>query len=147
MRRADIVSAAVLFALGLVAILVVIPRNVADGALSGELPPSFMPYVAATIGTVAMALLLCVRLVRRGPDDAPAPLPRDSWIFIGAATAVLGAAFAVMTAVGYVAAATIVVAGFMALARAPWKAAVAAALALPAGLWFLFDRVLGFPLP
>jgi len=147
MGRSDIISAAVLAALGLVTIFAVVPAYVPGDAYNGELTPSFMPYVATVLGTAAAILLLAVRLVRRRTDDGPAPLPRQSWLYVCVVTAVLVASFVLMDLFGYLAGAAAVVGGFMALARADLKVIVGTAIAFPVVLWFLFDRVLGFPLP
>ena len=137
-----------LFLLGLVTLFFVIPRYGGGGALDGDLAPAFMPYVATVLGTGAMALLLLARLVGAGgADSEPAPLPARSWTFIGTAAAVLAAAFVLMSYIGYVAGAAALAVGFMALARTSVRAALIATVALPAALWLLLERVLGFPLP
>lgn len=152
MQRAELISAAVLTVLGLVAILWIIPDHVTIGMQSGELSPAFMPYVAAALGTAAMALLLVVRIARRvagtpDTDDAPPPLPRQSWYFIGTASLVLVVTFVLMSGFGYLVGAAAIVAGFMAIARARAKIIVGAAVSFPVALWLLFDKLLGFPLP
>jgi hypothetical protein len=147
MRRTDIISAGVFLLLGLLAIFAVIPTYVAGGADDGDLSPAFMPYVAATLGTGAMALLLVARLVGRSADEEPAPLPKDSWYFLGAAAAVLAVAFVLMDFFGYLWGAAAIVAGFMSLARANLKVVVGTAIVFPLALWLLFAKLLGFPLP
>ena len=147
MRRTDIVTAGFFVVLGLLTIVVIIPTYVTRSAQSGELSPAFMPYVAAALGTGAMALLLVARLARKGAKDEPAPLPKGSWAFIGTATVVLAVTFVLMELFGFLVGATAIVAGFMALARANRKTTVATALSLPIVLWLLFDQLLGFPLP
>lgn len=147
MRRADLISAAVFVVLGLVTMLVAVPRYVARTAADGELSAAFMPYVAAGLLTGAMALLFLGRL--KGPridDDAPA-LTAGSWAFIGTAVAVLAAAFALMDSFGYLAGAATLVAGFLLIVRAKVRVVVGAAVALPLALWLLFDKLLDFPLP
>jgi hypothetical protein len=147
MRRADLVTAGLFFLLGLVTILVIIPAYVTGGTRDGELSPAFMPYVAAVMGTGAAALLLLARFTRKPAADEPAPLPKDSWLFIAAATAVLAVTFLLMDVFGFLVGATAIVAGFMALARANTKVTVGTAISFPVALWLLFDKLLGFPLP
>jgi hypothetical protein len=147
MRRADLITAGLLVLLGLVTILVMIPTYVTGSARSGDLSPAFMPYVAAGLGTGAMALLFVVRLARGRTDDEPAPLPGQSWRFICAAAFVLGVTVVLMDRFGYLVGAAVIVAGFMALARADLKVIVGAAISFPVALWLLFDKALGFPLP
>jgi hypothetical protein len=146
MRRADLITAGLLVLLGLVTILVMIPTYVTGSARSGDLSPAFMPYVAAGLGTGAMALLFVVRLARSGTDE-PAPLSGASWRFICTAAFVLGVTVVLMDRLGYLAGAAVIVAGFMALARADLKVIVGAAISFPVALWLLFDKALGFPLP
>lgn len=146
MRRTDVISAGGLIALGLVTIFYLIPNYVAPSPWSGDLSPAFMPYVAAALGTVAMAWLLVERLVRAGDDAEPAPLARSSWVFIGSVAVVLAVTFVLFDRVGYLWGAAFIVAGFMVLAKASVRATVAAAVTFPVVLWVLFDRLLEFPL-
>jgi tripartite-type tricarboxylate transporter receptor subunit TctC len=119
----------------------------ASNAHRGELSPAFMPDIAAVLVIGSAALLLVARL-RRGPGGgAEARLPRESWLFIGTASAILGVAFVLMDVFGYFAGAAAVVAGFMALGRAEVKVIVGSAIGLPIALWLLFSKLLGFPLP
>ncbi|MBN1238355.1 MAG: tripartite tricarboxylate transporter TctB family protein [Gammaproteobacteria bacterium] len=147
MRRADLISGALFVALGLVTILVIIPRYVTGGALGANLSPAFMPYVAAALATGAAALLCAGAIKRRAGADEPAPLPKGSWIFVATTAGVLAATFALMSYLGYLAGAAAIVAGFMGIARASVRVVVGAAAAFPVVLWLLFDRLLGFPLP
>jgi Fe2+ transport system protein B len=147
MRRTDIVTAAVLIGFGLVAILYLIPTYVAPSPWRGDLSPAFMPYVAALLGTAAMVALLVERLVRSPGNDGPAPLTKQSFAFVGAVVFVLAVTYLLLEHVGYLAGAAFIVAGFMTMARAGVRATLLAALAFPATLWFVFDRLLGFPLP
>jgi hypothetical protein len=106
-----------------------------------------MPYVAAALATVSMGVLFGSRLLRSAPTAEPAPFARSSAAFIAVAVAVLVATFVLLEEGGYLAGAACIVAGFMALARAGWRATVVAAVLFPLALWGLFDRLLGFPLP
>ncbi len=147
MRRTDLISAGVLGLLGLLTIFVIIPRQVTQDVGFGDLPPAFMPYVAAVLATAAALLLLVARLVRAPETDEPAPLDRPSWLFVGAACAVLAGALVLMQLLGYLAGAAVLVGGFTAIGGASWKATAGMAVLFPLALWLLFDGVLGFPLP
>lgn len=147
MRRTDIVTAAVLVAFGFVAILYLIPAYVAPSPWRGDLSPAFMPYVAATLGTAAMLALLGDGLARPRGAEAPAPLTRRSFAFVGAAILVLGITYLLLEHAGYLAGAAFIVAGFMTMARAGVRATLLATLGFPVALWLVFDRLLGFPLP
>ena len=138
--------AALFAALGLVTIFVLVPRYVTNAGPAENLTPAFMPYVAATLGTAAVALLFFTRLRRADGGDA-APLPGRSWVFIGAVAAIFAAAFVLMDAVGYVAGAAVIVGGFLLMVRANLAVVIGASVLFPVALWLLFDKLLDFPLP
>jgi ABC-type Co2+ transport system permease subunit len=147
MRRTDLVTAAVLLVSSLVAIFYLIPTYVAPSPWQGDLSPAFMPYVAALLGMAAMIALLVQRLARAHGGDDPPPLTRRSFAFVGAVVFVLAATYLLLEHVGYLAGAAFIVAGFMTMARAGVRATLLAAIAFPVSLWFVFDRLLGLPLP
>lgn len=122
-------------------------NELASSAGTGELPPSFMPYVAAALGTGALALMLIARLVRGRVYGDSASIGGRSWLFIGAAASILAATFVLMEIFGYMVGAAVIVAGFMCLARAKPGVIVGTAIVFPVALWLLFDKLLGFPLP
>ncbi len=146
MRRAELFLAAVFVVLGLVTIVVLVPKYVAGSIDAEDLSPAFMPYVATALGTGAMVLLFLTRLAPGGGEDRT-PLPARSWAFIGAATAVLVVAFVLMDTIGYIAGAAAIVAGFLLMVRASMRVVLGVTIAFPVGLWLLFDKLLGFPLP
>jgi Tripartite tricarboxylate transporter TctB family len=145
-RRTELFLAAAFVALGLVTMLVLVPKYVAGSVATEDLSPAFMPYVAAGLGTGAMALLFLIRL-RRGGGEGPMPLPARSWAFIGTVAALLVAAFVLMDRFGYLAGAAALVAGFMLMVRASVRVVLGVAIVLPVALWLLFDKLLDFPLP
>ncbi len=147
MRRTDLITASLLLALGLITLFVVIPGHVAETATTDDLSAAFMPYVAAGLGTLSMAMLAITSLARPHSGDRAAPLTKDSWYFIGASIAILATAFVLMSSLGYLYGAAVVVGGFMSLARADFKVTIVTAVLLPLALWLLFERALGFPLP
>ena len=147
MRRTELTVAAALVAAGALSIGVLIPRFVAGAPTGNGLSPAFMPYVAAALATFA-ALGMLVRALRAdGARTGPARLRLADLRFLGAATAVLGASFALMGFAGYVTGGVVLVAGLLKLARvAPLPLAIVA-VAAPAALWWLFVGLLAMPLP
>jgi hypothetical protein len=150
-RRTELIAAASLVVLGVVAIFVVIPSGVVAAPASSGLAPAFMPYVAASLATLA-ALGWLVSELRgasaRSPAAAAAPASTKSdWRFAVAATAVLGVSLLLMSAAGYLAGGAVLVAGTLALARVKLAAIVVTAIVAPAVLWVLFGYFLATPLP
>jgi tripartite-type tricarboxylate transporter receptor subunit TctC len=119
----------------------------ANDAASGELSPAFMPVVAAALGLLAIVLMLVRRLAGPAAHSAATVMSRASWLFIGAAAAVMAVGFSVMSLFGYLPGAAAIVIGFMGLGRARLRVVVGSAIGLPVALWLLFSRLLGFPLP
>ena len=151
MRRTQLIAAASLVALGLLAIFVVIPRAVVAAPSSSGLPPAFMPYVAAALATFAalgwlVGELRATRAEKPGAEGVPASSASD-WRFAAAAAAVLGVSFVLMSTAGYLAGSIALMAGTMALARVKLVTLVVTAIAAPVVLWVLFVHLLATPLP
>jgi len=122
--------------------------DVEGGGQQSDLTPSFMPYIAAGIITLVMAIFLAMKLLRRAPsDDEPNPLPRESWIFIGLVTAVFVATIATLNLFGYVLAGFVVVGSFMALARTRPIPLVVITVCFTVAVWLFVERFMGIPLP
>jgi len=119
----------------------------ADSQPGDRLSPAFMPIVAATLGGIAVVALCVAGLFARQGVAAATATRRIDWTFVGAAAAVMAAAFAIMTLLGYLPGAAVMVAGFMALGRASLRVIIGSAILLPVALWLLFAELLGFPLP
>lgn len=160
MRRTQLIAAASLVVLGLLAIFVVVPHAVVAAPSSSGLPPAFMPYVAAALATLAalgwlVGELRARRAAARPPAAAPAAsapastaeLAKSDWRFAVATTAVLGGSFMLMSTAGYLAGSIALMAGTMALARVKLVTLVVTAIAAPVVLWFLFVHLLATPLP
>jgi hypothetical protein len=121
-----------------------------------ELSPRFMPYVAAGLLLLSLALITIGRLrapaasatgSAAGPArSAGARVARD-WRFAPPAIAVLVIAFALTATAGYLAGTAFMVCGFMLLGRTDWKTAIVFAVLIPVLVWLLFSRLLGYPLP
>jgi hypothetical protein len=150
-RKTQLIAAASLIVLGLSAIFIVIPYAVVDAPSSSGLSPAFMPYVAASLATLA-ALGWLVSELRRASGDRAAPaaavaIVDSDWRFVVAGAAVLGVSFLLTSTVGYLAGGAALVAGTLALARAKLATIVATAVIAPVALWVLFVHVLATPLP
>jgi len=123
-----------------------------ETAQAGDLSPRFMPWVATLLMLTAIVPMLVNRVRRRAtglPSVAPArgTNERIAWRFVATAVVVLLTAFWAMSTLGYIPGAVVIVAGFMALGRASRRAIAICVVAFPVGLWLLFSKLLGFPLP
>ena len=147
MRRTELIAAASLVVLGLVAIFIVIPSAVVDAPASSGLAPAFMPYVAASLATLA-ALGWLAGLLRGASADSTAAAPaKGDGRFVVAGAVVLGVSFLLMNAFGYLTGGAALVAGTLALARVKLATIVATAVVAPVVLWVLFSHFLATPLP
>lgn len=133
--------------LGVVAIVIVIPYGVVDAPASSGLAPAFVPYVAASLATVAALGWLAGLLRRATAHSTAAAAAKGDWRFVAAGAAVLGVSLLLMSAVGYLLGGAVLVAGTLALARAKLATIVATAVVAPAVLWLLFVHFLATPLP
>ena len=149
MRRTEVIAAASLVVLGVVAILIVIPSAVVDAPASSGLSPAFMPYVAASLATLAALGWWASGLRGASADSAAAAgaAAKSDWRFVVAGAAVLGVSFLLMSTFGYLAGGAVLVAGTLALARARLATIVVTAIAAPVVLWLLFSHFLATPLP
>lgn len=156
MKKADIISAAVVAAFGLLLLFVIIPGWVPRHEEGGYgLGAQVMPRITATLAT-ALAVLFCLaRLFGRRErsaiekqEDATPPIPRSSWVFLGIASFLIVAVTAAFTWVGFLVAGPITVAGFMILMgeRRPVPV-VATSVISAAVIWLFFWQLLSFPLP
>lgn len=148
MRRADIISAALLVAFGLLVIFVVIPIWVPghEGGNYGLLAQD-APYLTMVV-TTGLALYFLVRRVFFDHSDEAAPISAQSWAFLALAAVVLGVTLLLMEFVGVLAGGPFVVAVlmFMMGERRPLVIGVTA-VAAPVAVWAFFWKLLEFPLP
>ncbi|MCH8917647.1 MAG: tripartite tricarboxylate transporter TctB family protein [Alphaproteobacteria bacterium] len=149
MRRADIISAALLLAFGLLLIFVVIPIWV-PGHDAGNygLRAQDTPYLTMFLVTGFSACLLVRRLFFDRGDDEKAPIPRQSWVFLLIASAVLVITLILLETIGILAGGPFVIAVLMYMMgeRRPIAIAATAVLA-PLLVWAFFWKLLQFPLP
>lgn len=150
MRRADIISAALLVAFGLLVIFVVIPIWV-PGHQEGNygLRAQDTPYLTMTVAT-ALALFLLVRRLffDAGKEDEDNPIRKESWGFLAVTAAILVATLFLMEFVGVLAGGPFIVAVlmFMMGERRPLAIGLTA-VAAPLAVWAFFWKLLEFPLP
>ena len=146
MRAVDCAAAALLAAAGFATIFVFIPMTVDDPGLD-DLPPAFMPEVAAILMT-ALAVLLALRsLWRREEAEEPA-LDRRHAGFVLLAILWLAAAFAAVALAGYLVGGAVSIVGAMLLMRIRRPLLIGGvACAAPLVLWAVFWQVLTIPLP
>ena len=149
MRRADIISAALLTVFGLLVIFVIIPIWV-PGHDAGNygLRAQDTPYLTMIVVTVLSAYLLLRKLFFDRDDSEKAPIPRESWVFLGIAGAVLIVTLILLQFIGILAGGPFVVAVFMYMMgeRRP-IAILATAIIAPVLVWAFFWKLLQFPLP
>ena len=149
MRRADIISAALLVAFGLLVIFVVIPIWV-PGHQEGNygLRAQDAPYLTMIVATGLAAVFFIRRLFVDKDGGEPAPIPRQSWVFLGVVAAVLIATLVLLEYIGILAGGPFVVAVLMVMMgeRRPIPIAVTAIVA-PLLVWAFFWKLLQFPLP
>lgn len=146
MRAIDCAAAVLLAAAGLATIFVFIPMTVDDPGLD-DLPPAFMPEVAAVLLT-ALAVLLALRsLWRREAAEEPS-LDRRHAKFVLLAALWLAAVLAVVTLAGYLIGGAAAIVGAMLLMRIRRPLLIGGvACAAPLVLWAVFWQVLTIPLP
>lgn len=149
MRRADIISAAVLVAFGLLVIFVVIPIWV-PGHEEGNygLRAQDAPYLTIIVATGLALVLLVRRLFFDRGGGERVPIPRESWAFLALVAVLLVATLFLLEYVGILAGGPFIVAAMMFVMgeRRPLAIGLTAVLA-PLAVWAFFWKLLMFPLP
>ena len=146
MRRANVISGAILAIFGMVVLVVVIPWQIGpgpDGMMSPRLVPGMM-----MVAVIGLSLLLVINNVRARPDapqaDAPSPISRGEVAALARIAAVFALAIALHLWVSPLAGGAILVAGALwVLGERRPLVIVAMPAALLTALWFLFYKVLG----
>jgi hypothetical protein len=148
MRRADIISAALLLAFGLLVIFVVIPIWV-PGHQGGNygLRAQDAPYLTMIVVT-GLALFFLIRRLFFDRSDEANPISKESWGFLALITVILVATLLLLEFVGVLAGGPFIVAVMMFLMgeRRPLAIGATAVLA-PIAVWAFFWKLLEFPLP
>ena len=146
MRAVDCAAAALLAAAGFATIFVFIPITVDDPGLD-DLPPAFMPEVAAVLMTT-LAILLGLSSLWRRRDVGEPSLDRRHASFLLLAILWLAAAFAAVALAGYLVGGAVSIVGAMLLMRIRRPLLIGGvACAAPLVLWAVFWQVLTIPLP
>lgn len=150
MRKADLVSGALVALFGLVLFLIIIPiwvPTILEGSYG--LHAKDMPNVAA-ITITALAIFLVASRLRVGNDkaDLTPPITRENWWFLLRGAIFLIVATALFVSIGFLAAGPVTVAGFMLMMgeRRPIPIGITA-LGAPVIIWLFFWQLLRFPLP
>ena len=149
MRRADIISASLITVFGLLVIFVVIPIWV-PGHEEGNygLRAQDLPYVTTIVATALALFHLVRRLFIDRSDDPYPPIPREGWVFLGIAAAVLVITVVLLQYIGILAGGPFVIAVLMYMMgeRRP-IAILGTAVLAPLAVWAFFWKLLQFPLP
>ncbi|MCY4551100.1 MAG: tripartite tricarboxylate transporter TctB family protein [Defluviicoccus sp.] len=146
MRAIDCAAGALLAAAGFATIFVFIPMTVDDPGLD-DLPPAFMPEIAAILMT-ALAVLLALRGLRRREATEEPALDRRHAKFVFLAMLWLAAAFAAVALASYLVGGAVAIVGAMLLMRIRRPLVIGGvACAAPLVLWAVFWQVLTIPLP
>jgi len=154
MKKADLASAAVITAFGLLLLLVIIPVWVQRHEEGGYgLGAQVMPNVMATIVTALGVILFAMRWFERGGGtntsaDDPAPVSAANWRFLLFASLYMVAMIVLFAWVGYLAAGPMTVAGFMvAMGERRPLHVVATSIVSAGAIWLFFWQLLNVPLP
>ena len=154
MKKADLASAAVITAFGLLLLLVIIPVWVQRHEEGGYgLGAQVMPNVTAAIVTALGVILFALRWFERGgganadAEDAP-PISAANWRFLLFVSLYMVAMIALFAWVGYLAAGPLTVAGFMVAMGERRPVHIILTSVLSAGvIWLFFWQLLNVPLP
>ena len=156
MKKADLVSAAVVSAFGLLLLLVIIPNWVERHEEGGYgLGARVMPNTMAIIVTALGVLLFVSRLIERrvrgraisAREQSP-PISRSNGIFFAGTSLLLIALTALFKWIGFLAAGPLTIASFMVVMGERRVIPIVLTSVLAAGaIWLFFWRLLDVPLP
>jgi len=148
MRRADIVTAAILFVAGLLTVFVIIPLQTTAGERYG-LPPAFFPTCSMAAATAFSLLLLLRSLVQsRGDAVLPASLTSRSWLHIGSVSALLFLCLGVIKYLGFIVGGILMVASFMIYMRERRLVTISlVSIITPTSIYFILWNFLRILLP
>lgn len=111
MRKAEIITAALLLLLSLAMIFFIIPAQTEPGEEYG-VPPSTLP-TAAMVGVGGLSLILLISRLRQKDDPTPNPLPKASWKHIGFFAAVLFGGLAAINWLTFIPGGILIIASLM----------------------------------
>jgi putative tricarboxylic transport membrane protein len=150
LRRADIISGAVVVLFGLLMIFVIVPLQIASTSEYG-LDPKFFPVLLLWI-LVAMGALLIVSRVTQPADDSDRKLVLDrwNWAFIAGAAIFFLLGFIAINALGFVIAGAIIVALLMIaieMRHIRWIELIGVSALAPFMIYWLLYNVFSVQLP
>jgi Na+/melibiose symporter-like transporter len=156
MRKADLVSAAVVTVFGLLLLLVIIPtwveRHEEGGyGLGARVMPNTMAIIVTALGVLLFVSRLVEGHIRRNAvsvDESAPPMSRSNRIFFAMTSLLLIALTALFKWVGFLAAGPLTIAAFMLVMgeRRPIPI-VLTSVAAAGVIWLFFWRLLDVPLP
>jgi hypothetical protein len=151
MKKADIISSAVVTLFGLMLVFVIIPiwvPTILDGDYG--LRAKDMPIVASVsiIGLAASYFIYCLKTKAISSADDKAPLTRKNWLFLLQIAIFLLFVVSLFEWIGFLAAGPVTVGGFMFFMgeRRPLQVG-GTAIGTTLGIWLFFWQLLKFPLP
>lgn len=147
MRTANLVTGLVAILFGLVMYRYIIPNQVMDLGGFGMAPQTF-PRVAAGVMAFFGGVLVVQQFSPGSRDATPSPMALPQWYFLLLITAMLLVAVLMLTYLGFVWSAPLMIAAFMLFAGCrAWVKIVLVAVSLPALLYVVFWLLLEIPLP
>jgi putative tricarboxylic transport membrane protein len=156
MRKADLVSAAVVTVFGLLLLLVIIPtwveRHEEGGyGLGARVMPNTMAIIVTALGVLLFASRLVEGRIRRNAvsvEESVPPMSRSNGTFFVMTSLLLIALTALFKWVGFLAAGPLTIAAFMLVMgeRRPIPI-VLTSVAAAGVIWLFFWRLLDVPLP
>lgn len=146
-RTVDLWAGVGIAAAGLITLFYLIPNYVSAGFGFGLSPRAF-PYLCAGAITVLGVFLVLLNLKASRRDQIKAPVARPALRRLLVVLSVLVVTLALMQWAGYLAAAVVCVALLMwMMGERRWLLILLTSVGWSLFLWFLFDRLLGTPLP
>jgi len=149
-RRADLISGAVIFVAGLVMIYVIVPIQI-DSAGDYGLDPAFFPLMVLWLVVIMSALLVLTRI--RKPPDPPESerlLDRWNWLFITCTIVFLTVGFIAINRLGFVIAGALMIAVMMVifeLRHLKWAEIAGVSLIAPFVIYWLLYHLFSVQLP
>lgn len=111
MRKAEIITSALLLLLSLAMIFFIVPAQTEPGEEFG-VPPSTMP-TAAMVVLGGLSLIHLIAKLRQADDGTPNPIPAASWKHIGLFTGLLFAGLAAIKYLSFIPGGILIIASMM----------------------------------
>lgn len=150
MRTSDLISGSLIVLFGFVMIFIIVPIQISSSGEYG-IDPKFFPVTLLWLVVVMGVLLVLTRLpTPPDPPDIEPLLDKHNWLFIGAATAFLVAAFVAIQTFGFLTAGAIMTALLVyALGGRgrSWIELVAIAVIAPTAIYYTLYHLFSVRLP